>query len=130
MPKWKLFVDDERVGPQGPCLKDENGEFIKTKDGKYCHEWTDAPNYEEAIELIKSNGIPVDMSLDHDIWTGVMQGDEFVEWLEMYVNQGHPLPKDFEYSIHSSNESGAKNMHTIMQRFVGKPATYMTQWWN
>ena len=110
MAEWRLFVDDERVGPQG--------------------QWTFAPTYEKAIYFIENFGMPVDMSLDHDMWTSVLQGLGFVEWLEMYIDQGHPLPLDFKYSIHSSNAGGREAMHEVMKRITGKEAAHLRVWWN
>ncbi len=110
MSEWRLFVDDERVGPQD----------IK---------WTFAPNYEKATKLIENLGIPVDMSLDHDIWTGLMQGGEFVEWLEQQIKNGKSLPHDFEYSIHSSNRQGSAFMQEVMKRITNKEAKHLKQWW-
>lgn len=120
MAEWKLFVDDERVGPG--------------------HGWTFAPHYGKALELIENFGLPVDMTLDCDIWTGPhrlidgisygpMQGDEFVLWLEEYVKNWKSLPKDFEYSIHSSNDAGREFMHEAMKRITGKEAKHLKVWW-
>ncbi len=110
MREWRLFVDDERVGPQ---LK----------------EWDFAPNYEQAIKLIETNGIPIDMSLDYNIWTGLIQGDEFVEWLGLYIQKGNSLPTGFKYSIHSTSAYGRELMHLAMRRITGKEAVYLKQWW-
>ncbi len=102
---WKLFIDDERVGPQH-------------KD------WEFAPNYEEAIKMISVLGMPDEISLDHDIWTGRIQGTEFCEWLKT-----QKLPSNFSYRIHSSNKVGAKNMETILTKITGKPPKSKEQWW-
>ena len=103
---WKLFVDDERVGPQ-------------SKD------WTFAATYEEALILIKEKGMPIEMSLDHDIWTGLIQGSNFVLLLKNKV-----FPDGFEYSIHSSNEEMARYMKTEMEIMTGKKPKHMKQWWS
>ncbi len=103
---WKLFVDDDRVGPQ--------------------HEpgWVFAPNYEKALELIAEKGLPDEVSLDHDIWTGCWQGDDFCAWL---VRQD--LPTEFEYRVHSSNKEGAENMIAILSARTGKLPRTTRQWW-
>ncbi len=93
---WKLFVDDDRVGPQSS-------------------KWGFAANYETATEMIQARGVPFEISLDHDIWTGLIQGTEFCEWL---VKQ--TLPADFSYYIHSSNEDGASKMEEILFKATGK----------
>jgi len=120
MAEWKLFVDDDRIEPS--------------------HGWTFAPHYDKAIELINNFGLPIDMSLDHDIWIGPgrlidgveyapMHGGEFVLWLEEYVKTGHQLPQSFKYSIHSSNEGGRDFMHDVMKRITGQEATHLKVWW-
>lgn len=108
--EWRLFVDDDRVGPQDK-------------------HWRFATNFETAISLIEKNGIPIDISLDHDIWTGAIQGVDFVLWFEEYVNNGNKLPEGFEYSIHSTNQSGSAEMQVVMARLTGKEPKYLKQWW-
>jgi len=108
---WKLFVDDERVGPQS-------------------RDWTFAANYETAIKLIEKNGMPEEMSLDHDIWTGLIQGTGFTSWLVSYVKKGNALPDSFKYSIHSSNEEGAAAMIDVMTFLSNKAPTHIREWWN
>lgn len=73
-----------------------------------------ARNSEEAINIIRSHGMPKRISFDHDLG-----GDDtsivFIRWLTDYLLD-HPtnLPNDFSYDIHSANPVGAENIRGKM----------------
>lgn len=108
---WKLFVDDERVGPQHD-------------------DWDVVQTYESAIQLIREKGLPIEMSLDHDIWIGRIQGSDFVWWLKGFIDSGHNPDENFSYSIHSSNKDGLEYMKEVLVYVIGKEPKHLTQWWN
>ena len=93
--KYKLFIDDERNPPE---------------DG-----WVVCRSTEEAITLIKSQGIPDFMSLDHDLGGD----DTTMVFLKRFVSEiwdGKTDPPG--YKVHSANPVGAKNIISFMESWI------------
>jgi len=99
--EWKLYLDDIR----NPKEKD----FIIARSVK------------EAIELIKKNGFPSFMSLDHDLGVDkkgnlLDNGYDFIKWIvKEYENKDLP---DFEYIVHSANPVGKENITGLLNNFI------------
>lgn len=95
---WKLFLDDERF-PVDP-------EFVIAR------------NASEAIQMVKDQGMPSEISFDHDLG-----GDDtamvFIHWLIDYHLDGNVvIPKDLVYHIHSQNPVGVKNINGLLKNFL------------
>lgn len=91
---YKLFIDDER----DPILTD----------------WVIARTSANAIVIVKSKGIPVEIAFDHDLG-GEDTSVEFLHWLAYFMLDNKvKLPKSFKYSVHSQNPIGVKNIHSFM----------------
>lgn len=93
--RWHLFLDDERF-PISP-------------------HWFVARNSYQAIYAVQKWGMPESMALDHDLGgedTTMVFLDKLQEFLE---NGGVEFPPDFEYSVHSQNPVGAKNIEDRME---------------
>lgn len=89
---YRLFIDDLR--------------FPTTDD------WVIARSSAEAIQVVKSIGLPVEIAFDHDL--GVELGQKidvrpFLVWLRDYMHYTNlRFPYGFRYSVHSQNPVGAK----------------------
>ena len=95
---YKMFIDDERY----PITPD----------------WFIARNSYDAIYAVKNYGFPNEIAFDHDLG-GQDTSMVFLVWLSNYMlDNGLEFPKDFEYSIHSQNPIGAKNIEMFMENFM------------
>jgi hypothetical protein len=107
---WKLFLDDERelsyIGERGL-------------------EWRVVRTVNEAIRLVEHYGMPVEMSLDHDLgMVDDMHGNivasttmDFLKWLQQWWDEtGKPRVPDFQ--AHTSNPVGAQNIRSFMQSWL------------
>ena len=93
-----LFIDDERF----PFSDDFN--IVRSS--------------KEAINFVKTNGIPKLISFDHDLGgndTSIL----FINWLIDYMLDNNiKLPNNFTYKIHSQNPVGAKNIKSKMDNII------------
>jgi len=96
---YKLFIDDLR----DPVTDD----------------WVVARSSEQAIEVVRNRGLPVEIAFDHDLG-----GDDttmkFINWLPDYFASrvDWSFPKDFKYTIHSQNPVGAANIRCAMENLI------------
>jgi len=85
------------------------------RNPKTDNEWIVLRTSEEAINFVKKNGIPHEVSLDHDLG-----GDDtimiFLKWLVEYDmdNDGKIIPLDFKWIVHSANPVGTKNIDGLL----------------
>lgn len=91
----KLFIDDKRDIPDAS--------------------WTLARDSQEAIDIIKIEGLPDVISFDHDLG-----GDDKATIVtkaitDMILDGKIEMPEDFMFFIHSSNPVGAKNIEMDMK---------------
>lgn len=132
---WKLFLDD--------------GLADQVPSG-----WTHARTVDEAITLVRSRGLPVAISLDHDLGqtypTGPAEGPllyritghfrpavnvhptglDFVGWLWDLIEHGeYAFPEGFTYYVHSANPRGRAMMACIMEKLTGQPPNGWQDWW-
>jgi len=91
---WKLYLDDIRA---------------PTSKG-----WTIVKTVENAIQLIDLKGIPLEMSLDHDLGDG-MTGYDFVRWLAIYTADNGVSFSDIKFNVHSANIIGKYNMERFIE---------------
>lgn len=93
----KLYLDDER----NP----------KTKG------WTILRSYKEFVDHIQFNGIPDEISFDHDLGTE-KTGYDAAKWLCEYCwTNGLPIPK---WNVHSANPVGKENIVGVLKSFEKK----------
>lgn len=89
----KVFLDDERNTPQG---------------------WVRVYSVQELIELMESSGSEIEeLSLDHDLGTGMQTGYDFMLWLEREVYEGR-ITKIPRMDFHTANPFGRKNMERAL----------------
>jgi hypothetical protein len=100
---YKLFIDDERF----PLRND----------------WKIARTSNAAIRIVYENGMPQEISFDHDLGGDdtVMQ---FLKWLANYMlDHSWKFPRNFTYSVHSQNPVGVQNIKGYMNnllKIIGK----------
>ena len=86
---WKLFLDDERFPVDDT--------------------WTIARTVPEALNLLKTKGLPSHMSLDHDLGENQETGYDFVKKCANYcIDLNIQFSPDFY--VHSQNPIGKQNM--------------------
>lgn len=95
---WKLFLDDER---------------LPSKEG-----WVVARSSDEAIKLCLSQGLPQEVTFDHDLG-----GDDtsmvFLVWLtEALLDKYVSFPEGFTYSVHSQNPVGVHNIKGLLDNLL------------
>ena len=95
---WKLFIDDIR----NPVTDD----------------WVICRSSREAKIKVNKLGFPNEIAFDHDLG-----GDDtvmnFIYWLEGQLVDGNlTIPRDFTYSVHSSNPVGALNIRAEMTHMI------------
>ena len=74
-------------------------------------------NYETAISLIQSRGIPEFLCLDHDLGEE-KTGYDFVKWLCQYADDNHLDIRDMKYDVHSQNPIGRCNMQNYLESYM------------
>lgn len=94
----KLFIDDIRIPP------DDLWRIVRSSD--------------EAIDFVKTYGIPHMISFDHDLG-GNDTSMVFVDWLIIQILDGElTLPADFSFSVHSANPVGTENLSKKLSNFI------------
>jgi hypothetical protein len=99
LPTYKLFIDDDAKTPGMES-------FRYPPDDS----WKIALSAQEAIDIVKLNGLPSEIDFDHDL--GDSNVMEFLRWISLtdLILQNPP-----KYKIHSRNPEGAKNIHSFME---------------
>lgn len=72
--------------------------------------WVVVRSSDEAIAYVKTHGMPVLVSLDHDLG-GEDKALYFLKWLAYEYWTEEPVP---QYAIHSANPVGAANLDSFM----------------
>ena len=96
---YNLFIDDERFPPD---------------DGR---EWVIVRSSEEAIEYVRTRGIPDFISYDHDLG-GYDTAMRFIRWMiDCYLEDTFDT-FPVNYTIHSQNPIGALNIKDLLDGFI------------
>lgn len=114
-----LFLDDERM-PKDVTWMSIGGV------GHYGVYWEIVRSYDEAIAWVTEHGFPDVISFDHDL--GLMHyandysdgktGYDFAKWLVEYDMDTKSMPANFEFTVHSKNPIGAKNIINILSNYI------------
>jgi len=93
----KLYLDDIRI-PQ-------------------TEGWDIVRNYDEFVAWIRLNGIPGEVSFDHDLGENTEKtGYDAAKWLGNYcIENNIPFP---EWNVHSANPVGKANIETYIQNVI------------
>jgi len=80
--------------------------------------WTIVRNFEDFVSFIQQNGLPDEISFDHDLGEdikGTKTGYDCAKWLCDYCwTNGLPIPP---WNVHSANPVGRDNINQILQSF-------------
>ena len=101
---YAIFLDDERF-PAG------DGDQINGLPIVI------ARSFDEAVDLIKTQGWPDMVMFDHDLGIGP-SGYDFAKWMVEYDLDNGGMPDNFKYDIHSQNPVGAKNIKTYLDSYL------------
>jgi hypothetical protein len=124
--KWNLFLDDIR-DPLPMFL----GELAKL-------DWVVMRTCEDAIQHCKNHGLPDRIAFDHDLGWDTLptiegsfliaapdegkelpSGYDFAKWLvEFDLDGTHEIPKNFKWTIHSSNPVGKANIDGLLTSYM------------
>ena len=81
-------------------------------------------SYDEAVGLVKQNGIPTFISFDHDLGCDeigniLKSGYDFAKWLVcMDIENIYKFPDNFTFDIHSANPIGKNNIKSILNNYL------------
>jgi hypothetical protein len=112
---YKLFLDDVR-------------EIRQIYPHTDLNEWILVKNYDEFVNCIKKNGMPIKINFDHDLGlehyvTGNPNYDKYKEktgydcakWLVEYcMNNNLEFP---DYQVHSMNPIGRENIRSYIESY-------------
>lgn len=91
----KIYLDDIR----NPKAKD----------------WIVVRSYNDFVSWIQNNGVPDEISFDHDLGQETKTGYDAAKWLCAYcMDNCLPLPS---WNIHSANPVGADNIKNYLLNF-------------
>lgn len=94
----RLFIDDERYPASG--------------------QWVIVRTSKQAIDWVSANGIPSEISFDHDLG-GDDTSRKFVNWLvDELVDGRQHFPDDFTFTVHSQNPIGASWLRSTMTMLI------------
>ena len=123
-----VFLDDKR---KSPLIVHNNSRGLGEIVGK-SDRWVYARNYDEFIEIVKSNFDQIDLiSFDHDIdsWEDILDDNGIINPVErtgktaaQYVidfcmDNGKVLPNWF---VHSDNSKGNENIRSLLTNYMHK----------
>lgn len=103
---YKLWIDDQAY--------DDDVEAWRRPP---TNDWKVATTSTEAIEIVKSFGIPGQIEFDHDLGLAPDGKPDtamtFLKWLASEYPDG--IRQIHYYNIHSRNPNGAANIHSFLE---------------
>jgi len=119
-----LFLDDERVPSDVTWVHIER-----------TTEWEIVRSFNEAVDWVLKNGVPNVISFDHDLGyeafdtnehgivvvtdsTECKSGYDFAKWLVNYDLEENVFPKNFQFTVHSMNPVGARNIMALLNNYL------------
>lgn len=102
LPKYFLFLDDEREPPE--IMADR---FVVVR------------SFDEAVKFVETLRCPALISFDHDLGEG-KTGYDFAKWLvekDMDMD-GKFIPSTFNFVVHSQNPVGEKNIQSYISNYL------------
>jgi hypothetical protein len=80
-------------------------------------DWLIARSYDDAVKIIKTLGIPRNISLDHDLGTD-KTGYDLAKFIIEYDQDHNEIDNTFVFKVHSANPVGAKNIECILNNYI------------
>lgn len=107
----KMFLDDERFPLN-----------VTWTPVDYSGEWVIVRSFNEAMNWVLQNGVPLYISFDHDLGEidgyDSLSGYDFAKWLVEYDLGTGLIPHDFNFAVHSRNPIGAQNIYQLLSRYL------------
>ncbi len=81
-------------------------------------------SYDEAITIIKTDGVPNFISFDHDLGVDddeklLKSGYDLAKWLvESDLDNEYKIPDNFTYKVHSQNPVGKQNIISLLDSYL------------
>lgn len=94
-----MFLDDERLPPN---------------DGQ---DWVIVRSSQQAIQAVLERGVPSFISYDHDLG-GDDTAMRFIAWMIDSYLDGDLTIFPVDYTVHSQNPVGAKNIRDLLAGFI------------
>ena len=91
---YKLYLDDER-NPKTPGP------------------WVVVRSYDEFISMIEKNGVPGEISFDHDLGAG--EGKDGIDCVKWMVNERQFDMRNLIINVHSANTVGKENIEGLIK---------------
>lgn len=79
-----------------------------------CGEWNIARNKREFISYVEKNGMPEEISFDHDLGDGEPDGYDIVKWM---VKEKEYDLRNVKINVHSANSVGRENMEGLIRNW-------------
>lgn len=80
--------------------------------------WTVVRNFDEFVNHITLNGLPEEISFDHDLGDNEKTGYDSAKWLCEYCwTNGLPIPT---WNVHSANPVGRDNIVQLIENYQKK----------
>lgn len=87
------------------------------RDPSTNRDWTVVRSVTAFQETILNQGLPEEISFDHDLGDDVPSGYDAVKWLiDLAIENDLPL-ENVETNVHSANPVGAENIRGILASF-------------
>ena len=110
---WKLYLDDMR-----PVEFARDLYIYCDDDEKFNAPWHQAHNFGEAVALVETLGLPIQIDFDHDLGDGPT-GFDFAKWLVEYDQEHDVITQDnFNWTVHSVNPEGANNIDALLKSYL------------
>lgn len=78
--------------------------------------WDIVRSYDQFVEWVTMNGVPDEVSFDHDLGDDVKTGYDCTKWLVNYCMDNRiPFP---QWNIHSANPVGKENIEKYITNFL------------
>lgn len=103
MPRYSLFIDDERFPPRDRRL------------------WVIARDWEDVMMALRIHGMPEFISFDHDLGEDSHTGHDVAKLLvelDMNGESDFKLPPEFDFYVHSQNPVGKANIEHLLRNYL------------
>ena len=112
--KTLLWLDDVRSAKLPYWIQTTPYNYYTYKQNEETHKVVWAKNYVDFVNYVMENGLPDDISFDHDLGAG-KSGHECAKFLCEYCNDNNlQIPK---YYVHSANPVGKENIIGLLESY-------------
>jgi hypothetical protein len=80
--------------------------------------WIIARTYDEAVNVVKTLGIPQKISFDHDLGLNSLSGFDFAKFIVEYDMLNDEIDNTFVFVVHSANPVGSENIKGLLNNYI------------